>query len=244
MRTRTTKQLLTAGAATLAFALLLPGAYAQAPDATTIPPPVLPGPTVDATPTAPIVPPPAAPATPPDPTQNTISAPALPDEPAPSAPSKPKPRFRIGPEIGFYLPTNSKTRDRFGNLWSTLGLGIGQIDPVTTKGQTAFDLHLLYQKKGDNSVFLAPIGVSYRQALSQNGGSSTPYAGASLDLLLASIHSKEDNVGGGLKTGVGGSVFIGVNLSQNGYVEARYLLTSDLSGFNLSGLNISAGYRF
>ncbi len=152
-------------------------------------------------------------------------------------------RFRIGPEVGVYLPTSSKTRDQFGNTWYTVGLGLGNINKITAKGQTTFDLQILYQKKGDNHAFLAPIGVGYRQAFSQTAA-NTAYYGVTGDLYLADLRSGDYGVHSGLRTGVGGSALVGINFGDSGYLEARYLLVSRIKGFDLSGLNLTAGYRF
>jgi len=151
--------------------------------------------------------------------------------------------FRIGPEVGLFLPTSAKTRDRFGSSWLSLGIGLGQVDQVTEKGQTSLDLNILYQSRNGNSALVAPIGVAYRIALGQ-GGVNTPYAGISADLVLADLRSKQDNVNHGLQTGAGGSAFVGVNFGNSGFLEARYLAISSIKSFDLSGLNLSAGYRF
>jgi len=161
-------------------------------------------------------------------------------EPA-SAPRKP--RFRIGPEIGVYLPTSSKTRDQFGSTWLTLGLGLGSIGRITPKGQTSFDLQILYQSRNGNHAFLAPIGVGYRTAIRQSGA-NTVYVGATGDLYLADLRSGAYNVHSGLRTGVGGSVLTGINFGESGFAEARYLFVSRIKSFDLSGLNLTAGYRF
>ena len=220
MIARTTKQILTA----LALALIMPAAYAQGTDTPPAPPVV----------TAP------ADTTTPAPAETTHPAGAT----APQAqPPKKRPRFRIGPELGVYLPTSSKTRDQFGSTWVTLGLGLGSIGQITSKGQTSFDLQILYQTKDDNHVFLAPLGVGYRTAISQNGPETT-YVGITADLYLADLRSADYNVHSGIRTGGGGSVLLGENFGDSGYLEARYLYVSGIKGFDLSGLNLTAGYRF
>ena len=151
--------------------------------------------------------------------------------------------FRIGPEVGLFLPTSSKTSNRFGSSWLSLGIGLGQVDQVTEKGQTTFDLNILYQSKNGNSALVAPVGVAYRVALGKSG-INTPYAGVSADLVLADLKSKQDNVNHGLQTAAGGSAFIGIDFGTTGFLEARYLGITSMKGFDLSGLNLSAGYRF
>lgn len=152
-------------------------------------------------------------------------------------------RFQIGPEIGVFLPTSGKTRDQFGSSWLSVGLGFGTINRVTPQGQITFDLQLLYQTRDNGHAFVAPVGVSYRKAVSQSGG-NTVYVGVTGDLYLVDLRSLDCDVHSGLRTGFGGSVLTGVNLGESGYLEARYLAVSRVKGFDLSGLNLTAGYRF
>jgi len=218
MTVRTTRQILTA----LALALTMPAAYAQGADTPPAPP--------AATAPADTAPP-----------AGTTPAPA-PQAPPMEQPKK-KPRFRIGPELGVYLPTSSKARSQFGSAWVTLGLGLGSIGQVTAKGQTSLDLQILYQTKGDNHIFLAPLGVGYRTAINQSGPQTT-YVGITGDIYLADLRSGDYNVHSGLRTGAGGSVLLGENFGDTGFLEARYLYVSGIKGFDLSGLNLTAGYRF
>ncbi len=221
MTARLTKQLLIGGAL-LAFALATPAAQAQ-----------------DTPPAPPVS---AAPAPAAAPVPDTTTTPAQDTTPTPAPPRK-KSRFRIGPEIGVYLPTAGKARDQFGSAWPSLGIGIGNINAISAKGQVAFDGQILYQKKGDNHAFLAPIGIGYLQALSQNGPNVVFY-GITGDLCLADLRSGDYNVHSGLRAGVGGSGLLGVNFGDSGYLEARYLFVSRIKSFDLSGLNLTAGYRF
>jgi len=225
MTARMTKQIFAAGA--LALALAMPAAYAQdAPPA----PPVnaVPAPAPAATPDAPVTP---------APEMTTSTTP-------PATTTKKRTRFRIGPEVGVYLPTSAKTRGQFGSAWYTLGLGLGNISTITTKGQTTFDLQILYQKKGDNHVFLAPVGIGYRQAFGQGGGPTVAYYGVTGDLILADLRSGDYDVHSGIRVGAGASALLGVNFGDSGYLEARYLAVTSIKSFDLSGLNLTAGYRF
>ena len=211
-----------AGAALL-WTLAGTGAFAQAatPDTTT---PSTTAPTTPAVEAAP------APNTP------------TPNPPAPEPP-KQKKRFQLGPEIGVFLPTSSKTRSEFGSAWYSVGIGFGTINQVGPQGQIGFDLQILYQTRDNGHAFVAPVGVSYRKAVSQSGG-NTVYVGLTGDLYLADLRSPTYDVHSGLRTGVGGSALAGVNFGKSGYLEARYLLVSRIKSFDLSGLNLTAGYRF
>jgi len=180
--------------------------------------------------------------TPADTTPPTVTEPSQQEQATP-LPAKRRNRFRIGPEVGLYLPTSSKARSEFGSSALSLGIGLGSINKISKRGQTTLDLQVIYQSKGDNHLFLAPLGVGYRKAISQNS-STTTYLGATADIYFIDLRSGRYDVHSGVRTAFGGSVLAGVNFSENGYFEARYLIVSRIKGFDLSGVNLTAGYRF
>lgn len=222
---------------THAATLLVPGALLTA---------ILlaPGPAARAQDPAPEQPAPQQPAVEqPDPT------PAPPDQTQPtggsdeeSQPRRPTPRFRIGPEVGLFLPTDSKTRDRFGDSWFSVGVGLGGIREYRTQGGISLDLNVITHKRGDNRALFIPIGLGYYKALAP--GPTRPYIGGSVNLYLADLRAPADGVRSGLRAGGGGSVFSGLTLSGNAAIEIRYYLASRIRGFDLSGLNLRAGFRF
>jgi len=238
-----TTQILAGGALLLALAGFDGvAARAQTPADTTPPTATTPAP---ADPNAPATPTPSDGTTttaPPTDTAPPTGTPPESNNPASSSPKR-QSRFRIGPEVGVYLPTSSKARDQFGSSWLTIGLGIGSIGRVAPQGQTSFDLQVLYQSKNGNHVFLAPVGIGYRLAVSQSG-QNTLYVGATADVYLADLRSGDYDVHSGLRTGFGGSALVGANFGDSGFLEARYLAVSRIKGFDLSGLNLTAGYRF
>lgn len=188
--------------------------------------------------------------TPPAPAPPIILQPE-PQAPPPSASTpapRPKQRFRIGPELGVFLPTSSKTRDRFGDAWFTFGLGLGPVERLVKPDLFEFDFGLSYRRSDENHALLIPLGVKYIHALSatgaETGPQTTPYVGAAADLYLADIRSQPDNVRSGLTTGVGASLLAGIAFSGNGHIEVRYQFVSKIRGFDFSGLNLTAGYRF
>lgn len=212
---------LLAGSA-LALLLAMPGAMAQTPDNAP------PADTAPANPTPSTAPVSTAPDTPP--------APAEPEQ-------KKRNRFRIGPEVGVYFLTSGKARSQFGNSAVSIGLGLGSIAQAPTQGRLALDLQVQYQTRSGNHLFLAPLGIAYRKGLNQ-GGPNRAYVGATADLDFVDIRSGDYNVHSGVRTAFGASPLIGVTLGDSGFLEARYLYVSRIKGFDLSGLNLSAGYRF
>ena len=227
----------------LALMLAMPGAMAQTPDTPPAPPAtVTPAPTD--TPPATVTPPAPVDATPVNPTPPTAPQSTAPDTTASPAPEQKKSnRFRIGPEVGVYFLTSGKARSQFGNSAISLGLGLGSIAQASTRGRLALDLQVQYQTHNGNHMFLAPLGVAYRKALNQ-GGPNVAYVGVTADLDFIDIRSADYNVHSGVRTAFGASPLIGVSFGDSGFLEARYLYVSRIKGFDLSGLNLSAGYRF
>lgn len=185
------------------------------------------------------------PAPAPAPQQPTPQTPQDPPAP-PTYPDQPqeqprRQRFRIGPELGLFLPTDNKTRDTFGGSWLSFGLGLGGITSAQDQRPLSFNLYILYKKSGDNRAIIVPVGLQYRRPL--NKGRTAAYAGVSADLIPGEIRVPSENRRG-FKVTAGASAFIGTTIGDDAYVEARYLAAGSLNGYNVSGLNLSAGFRF
>ncbi len=185
----------------------------------------------------------ASPAAPTNPTPSTAPASTAPDAPAPQPEAKHRSRFRIGPEVGVFLLTSGKARSQFGSSAVSIGLGLGSIAQASTQGRLALDLQVQYQTKNGNHLFIAPLGVAYRKALNE-GTASVAYVGLTADLDFVDIRSGDYDVHSGIRTAFGASPLVGVSFGDSGFLEARYLYVSRVKGFDLSGLNLSAGYRF
>lgn len=213
----------------LALLPVLPAAAQTTPDAT---PPAAPAPAT------------AAPPAPVNPTPSTAPVSSAPDTPAaPQPDAKPRSRFRIGPEVGVYFLTSGKARNEFGNSAVSLGLGLGSIAQASTQGRLALDLQVQYQTRNGNHLFLAPLGIAYRKALN-SGTANVTYVGVTADLDFVDIRAGDYGVHSGVRTAFGASPLVGVSFGDSGFLEARYLYVSRVKGFDLSGLNLSAGYRF
>ena len=176
-------------------------------------------------------------------------APPPEETPAPPADTLPPPSraaqkrgFSIGPEVGVFLPSSGTTRDAFGNAWFNYGLGFGVIQSSDRKGRVNFDFNLLGNSRGVNRAYIAPIGVSYRRALSD--GASRPYIGASANIVPTYLRADNYGVPSRLRVTGGGSVFAGYTFRSAAYLQARYYGTGNSAGFNFSGLSLAAGFRF
>lgn len=213
----------------LALLLALPAAAQTTPDAMT--PPAAPAPTAPVNPTPSTAPVSSAPVD------------ATPPPAAPQPEAQHRSRFRIGPEVGVFFLTSGKARSQFGNSAVSLGIGLGSIAQASTQGRLALDLQIQYQSRNGNHLFLAPLGIAYRKALN-SGGPNVAYVGATADVDFVDIRSGDYNVHSGVRTAFGASPILGVSFGDSGFLEARYLYVSRVKGFDLSGLNLSAGYRF
>lgn len=159
---------------------------------------------------------------------------------------EPKTKHRIpwlGPQFGTFLPTSAKVRDRFGDSWTAIALGLGQVTQPSDHHAVVVDYSAIFNKSGDNYALIAPVGVAYQQFFGSNR-KAHPYIGASADLVLASIRSDEDHVKSGLTVVPGGSVFTGISFGRRAFLEARYTAVSKVKDFDLSGTNITLGFRF
>jgi hypothetical protein len=170
------------------------------------------------------------------------AAPAPPAEPE-AQPRKSAPRFTFGPDLGLYLPTKNLVKDRFGDNWFSLGIGFGQYETAPMAGRIGFNLSFFTNKHNSNTAFLIPIGVQYRKGLTQ-GKSATPYVGAEGDLVISDIHSATDNVKWGVRTSAGASAFAGVDFGTSARLEVQYRGFTDIAGYDFSGTNLVAGFRF
>lgn len=152
-------------------------------------------------------------------------------------------RYRFGPQLGMYFPTDERTRNRFGGSWTNLGIGIGGVPDAPQEGRLAFDAYVIYNSRGRNQALIAPVGVSYRRSLS-NSSSVMPYIGGNASLYITDIRSEIDGVRAGIRATPGASIMGGLAVGQGGYFEARYHFIPEVSSFQLSGLNLTAGLRF
>ena len=212
------------------------------------PEPLTPTPSDTVNPTAaPVAPLPPAPTTTTNGDSGSVTSGSTQTAPPPKGPHYRQ--FSIGPEVGLFLPTDSKTRSRFGDSWFSIGIGIGDIIPPRHGGDLSLDLNVISQAGDNRHAYLIPVGVQYRQALNRgqtvNSTSSVvPYIGVSADVVFADVRSPVDDAHSGLRTTGGGSVFIGTSLTSRAFVEARYLAVGSTEHFNLSGFDLSAGFRF
>jgi hypothetical protein len=174
--------------------------------------------------------------------------------PTPSPSASPPQKHRgfeipkIGVDLGLFIPSDSKTRNRFGKSWTNIGIGIGRPDTPSGTGRVGLDIGVVSKSSGDHHAFVAPLGVYYRRAFNaddvQSGRLLIPYYGVSADLVVLDLRSPEDNVHSRFRLGYGGSAIIGTTIGASGFAEAKYLAVGKVKSFDLSGASFTVGVRF
>ncbi|GAB4451383.1 MAG: hypothetical protein OHK0029_00440 [Armatimonadaceae bacterium] len=160
----------------------------------------------------------------------------------------------IGADIGFYIPTNSKARDAFGSTFTNYGFGFGRVGQPG-QGTFYFDFSIIANggifQGGDRRAILIPLGVGYirrfKPATSEDLGNrqgTVPYFGVSANIFANNLRSDEYEVNARWRAAYGGSAFVGVAFGDRFFTQARYYLLSSVEDLNLSGWNLSGGFRF
>jgi hypothetical protein len=159
----------------------------------------------------------------------------------------------LGLNLGVYLPTNGKARDAFGPNFFNIGFGLGRFRTPTDKGAFGFDFSIIANRSvfsgGDNRAVLIPLGVVYARRMTPatsdvEATGWTPYVGASANLIVSNLRSDKYDVESKWRAGAGGSVFIGGVWKGTYSIQARYYGMTSVEGLNLSGLNLTTGFRF
>lgn len=153
-------------------------------------------------------------------------------------------RLRVGPELGLFIPTTNLVRNRFGNDWFSVGIGLGQYAAAPVTGQWSFDIGLISNTSGSNAAYLLPLGPEYRIGLTR-GRSVTPYLAAEGDIVPTDIRSETDNVPYGIRTSWGGGAFGGLDFGNGiARIEGGYRWFTQVAGYTFSGAEVSLGLRF
>jgi hypothetical protein len=164
--------------------------------------------------------------------------------PPPAVPSqtRSKPQFLIGPEASVFFPTSGKAEKYYGKSWSSIGAGLGSAFQATVKGAYAPFFTILYNNHDNNYAFLAPFGVGYSKALTNNASSA--YYGADLIVLAADQRAVAYGIHSGFRYGGGARIVAGYEFGKNAYLQASYEETSEVKNVDFSGTGLEAGIRF
>lgn len=160
----------------------------------------------------------------------------------PEAPTHHSFRLIIGPEASVFFPSSGKTANTYGKTWTSYGLGIGSAYQANYKGELSPFLSILFNSRNGNRAFVVPFGVGYEKAVS-NTKNSLYYGGDAL-AVAADQRSVVNNVHSGVNFGAGLRAVTGYEFGGSAYVQASYMLTSEIKSFDFSGTVLEVGYRF
>ncbi|MDX1935406.1 MAG: hypothetical protein SFU56_22630 [Capsulimonadales bacterium] len=150
--------------------------------------------------------------------------------------------LRIGPDYTIYRPASARTGQRFSGTWRQFGWGWGTF--VTPKAglHSQFNTEFLIGKSGDNRVYLLPVQFGAIQGWKV--GSATLYAGLTGGPCGVNLRADPEGVKAGWRVAPSAALTAGANLSRRAYFEMQYYRINPVRGFDFSGTNLSAGFRF
>ena len=161
----------------------------------------------------------------------------------PEAQTKKKGMLAIFPSASLYYPTNSKTTDRFGSGWGNIGLSLKLTTNYEAQDQFGVGIENIRRSNDNGHLCITPVTFNYTHHLSKIKG-LTPYVGAGISSVFASVMSRQDKIDTGTRLLPAGSLYAGVRFGRTGYIQATYNSVSRIRDFNLSGVSVTAGLGF
>ncbi|MCB0825271.1 MAG: hypothetical protein KDC26_03715 [Armatimonadetes bacterium] len=152
----------------------------------------------------------------------------------------------FGPDVGFFYPSNATMRAALGDQWisfgaSSMSTGNYQSSALGT------NWNAVSQNKNGNSVFMASYSLGTMQLLGGNrgmvGGGMQPFLA-----LRGGLSYIDYAIGAGAgrtsakKFGYNANAELGIHLSQQFVVSARYDIYSRHDGFTFDGLTLNLRY--
>lgn len=149
--------------------------------------------------------------------------------------------FSAGPRYSVYFPVHGGVRDRFGDVWSSVGVSFA-LKNATRRSGVSYDLDFVSTKSGDDYAYLLPVGVSLRGA--RQGKGMRLYAGVGAGMAMTLVRVQGDGIDSEIRSTPAGSVFAGAELGRYVRLTARYNVMGKVAGLDFSGLKLSAGVQF
>lgn len=178
--------------------------------------------------------------------QNTVDQPAADSTQVPDDTNKPKQesrRWTLVPAFNVYMPTDSRTKDTFGNNWFSCGLALSMKSNNAQPGRLEIHLDGAASRGDGRRAYVLPLGIGYAHRLTKPKPVST-YVGACANLYVMKLRSDYDNVDTGWCGRGGASLLFGVNVNSKVNVQLSYYAIPKLDSFDLSGMNLSAHVMF
>ncbi|MCG9895728.1 MAG: hypothetical protein MH204_09655 [Fimbriimonadaceae bacterium] len=169
-----------------------------------------------------------------------------------AVPSFAQAQLTFGPEVGTFIPTSSRLRDAMGDSWLSFGLGSVRLDR-TFDSRPRWDTEFITQTRNGSKVFMGTVSSGIVIPLDGSTGyglrrqsQTTPYAAARIGLSYTDYAINRPGTTGlrdsSKRIGPNGNLEIGLMVGDNLTFAARYDFNPSYSGYNFSGLSLSARY--
>ena len=156
--------------------------------------------------------------------------------------------FFLSPTISWYLPTDSKTKDAFGNTWSGFGVTVNLDALGLTPNLSMGDLKLypyfgyFHGDKGNNDAYIIPVGIDARWGL-MNEGVVKVYTGVGVAGYGVKFEDKDAGVDSGWRGAFGGRVMLGMDITKWFNIQAAYNVMTEVKGYDFNGVSIQGTIR-
>jgi len=139
---------------------------------------------------------------------------------------------------GVFMPSNSDTKDVFGDSWQRFGLEVIRPE-ITTEWLRLIDISVL-SRNDVGDVVLVPLNVGFEKKLA-GGEDAQLYTILRAGPYYGKVEAPPDIDDSTL--GLNANATLGVMFNKRFYIEARYDYFSRFAGFNFDGFTLSAGVR-
>ena len=154
--------------------------------------------------------------------------------------------FFLSPAAGWYFPTDSKTKDTFGNTWTSFGisLNLGALKGTEMIVRTGgFELRPFFgyisQEHNNNDIKIIPVGLESRWQLYKND-SFRFYSGLGMSVNFVKFDIPSENIDISWRGVVGGRLLLGADVTKWLNIQATYNIVDKVEGYDFNGLNLRA----
>jgi hypothetical protein len=141
-----------------------------------------------------------------------------------------------------FVPSVAKTRQDFGNNFTSVGFGIGY-GAFYDRSRFRFTVDAIYHTMSNNRLLIVPLSVEYRRPFIDRGNTIL-YKSLAAGLYPTDIRYDPAGIRAGWRMAYGASAALGVSFERRAFVEGRYYVVTPVRSIGLSGAELSAGYRF
>lgn len=160
--------------------------------------------------------------------------------------------FLLSPVVGWYFPTDGKTKDAFGDNWFSIGVTLNfealgwkksSINSGNVKLYPFFGY--IHASEGNNAAHIVPIGLEARWNLAREEDATIkPYWGLGAALYGVKFHDRDAGVESNWRGTFGGRLMAGTDITKWFNIEAAYHLISDVKGYDFSGFSVRGKVTF